>query len=85
MDSMKTRRDFIKNLSVMMVGSTLPIPSFVNEIISAPTKLTLPLTTSNADYMSFNANGVERMRIMSNGNVGLWLGKSPDSKLEING
>jgi hypothetical protein len=75
---MKTRRDFIKNLSVIMVGSALPIPSL-------PTKLTLPLTTSNADYMSFNANGVERMRIMSNGNVGLWLGKSPDSKLEING
>ena len=69
----------------MMVGSTLPIPLFANEIISAPTKLTLPLTTSNADYMSFNANGVERMRIMSNGNVGLWLGKSPDTKLEING
>ena len=81
MDSMKTRRDFIKNLSVIMVGSALPIsPS-----ISSPTKLILPLTTSNADYMSFNANGVERMRIMSNGNVGLWLGKSPDSKLEING
>ena len=69
----------------MMAGSTLPIPSFANEIISAPTKLTLPLTTSNADYMSFNANGVERMRIMSNGNVGLWLGKSPDTKLEVNG
>jgi hypothetical protein len=78
MDNMKTRRDFIKNLSVMMVGSALPIPLL-------PTKLTLPLTTSNADHMSFNANGVERMRIMSNGNVGLWLGKSPDSKLEING
>jgi hypothetical protein len=85
MDNVKTRRDFIKNLSVMMIGTTLPIPSFANEIISAPTKLTLPLTTSNADYMSFNANGVERMRIMSNGNVGLWLGKSPDTKLEVNG
>ena len=81
MDSMKTRRDFIKNLSVMMVGSALPIsPS-----ILSPTKLTLPLTTSNADYMSFYVNGGERMRIMSNGNVGLWLGKSPDTKLKING
>ncbi len=71
------RRDFLKTLSMAAIGTALPIPISAN-----PTKLTIPLVTSNADMM-FGVNGVERMRIMSNGNVGIWAGPSPDAKLHI--
>ena len=71
------RRNFLKTLSMAAIGVSLPIP-----IPITPTKLTIPLVTSNADMM-FGVNGVERMRIMSNGNVGIWAGPSPDAKLHI--
>jgi len=56
------RSSFIKSLG------TLAGMSFIPE--SKPEKLTLPSYTSNAD-MSIGVNGVERMRIYSDGSVGM--------------
>ena len=39
-------------------------------ISSTPERLTIPLTTGDGD-MRIGVNGVERMRIYSNGNVGI--------------
>lgn len=61
----KGRRNFLKTLSMATIGVSLPIP-----IPITLTKLTMPPVNSNADMM-FGVNGVERMRIMSNGNVGI--------------
>jgi hypothetical protein len=61
---MSNRRNFLKIISIASVAAILP------KISSTPQKLIIPLTTSNAD-MAFGVNGVERMRIYSNGNVGM--------------
>jgi hypothetical protein len=71
------RRNFLKTLSMAAIGASLPIP-----IPITPTKLVIPPVNSNADMM-FGVNGVERMRIMSSGNVGIWAGTPPDAKLHI--
>lgn len=56
------RSSFIKSLGVLAGVSFIPE--------SKPEKLTLPSYTSNAD-MSIGVNGVERMRIYSDGSVGM--------------
>jgi hypothetical protein len=73
---MGNRRNFLKIISIASVAAILP------KISSTPQRLTIPLTTSNAD-MAFGVNGVERMRIYSNGNVSMAC-INPSSKLEIN-
>ncbi len=73
---MGNRRNFLKIISIASVAAILPA------ISSTPQRLIIPLTTSNAD-MVFGVNGVERMRIYSNGNVSM-VCTNPSSKLEIN-
>ena len=46
------------------VAAALPLPNI------QPEKLTIPLTTGDSD-MRIGVNGIERMRIFSNGNVGI--------------
>jgi hypothetical protein len=67
------RSSFIKSLGAL-AGAT-----FIPE--SKPEKLTLPSYTSNAD-MSIGVNGVERMRIYSDGSVGM-ANINPNYKLKI--
>lgn len=56
-------------MSMAAVASVLPKPDM---------KMTLPSATSNADMRI----GVERMRIMSDGRVGIAM-MPPDTKLDI--
>jgi hypothetical protein len=67
------RLDFIKSLGTL-AGVALA-PKAKSE------KLTLPNHTSNAD-MSIGVNGVERMRIYSDGSVGM-ANINPNYKLKI--
>ena len=67
------RSSFIKSLGVLAGMSFIPE--------SKPEKLTLPSYTSNAD-MSIGVNGVERMRIYSDGSVGMGM-LDPKQILEI--
>jgi len=67
------RSSFIKSLGVLAGVSFIPE--------SKPEKLTLPSYTSNAD-MSIGVNGVERMRIYSDGSVGM-ANINPNYKLKI--
>lgn len=69
------RLDFIKSLGIV-VGSGMIIPEFKSE------KLVLSAKKSNAD-MTFGTGHVERMRITSSGNVGIWAGGDPRAKLYI--
>ena len=73
---MNNRRNFLKMISIASVAAILP------KISPTPQRLTIPLATSNAD-MGFGVNGVEQMRIYSNGNVGMAC-INPSTKLEIN-
>jgi hypothetical protein len=67
------RSSFIKSLGALAGMSFIPE--------SKPEKLTLPSYTSNAD-MSIGVNGVERMRIYSDGSVGMGM-LDPKQILEI--
>jgi hypothetical protein len=67
------RSSFIKSLGALAGISFIPE--------SKPEKLTLPNHTSNAD-MSIGVNGVERMRIYSDGSVGM-ANINPNYKLKI--
>ena len=67
------RSSFIKSLGALAGMSFIPE--------SKPIKLTLPNHTSNAD-MSIGVNGVERMRIYSDGSVGM-ANINPNYKLKI--
>ena len=60
---MSGRRDFLKMITMASMAAVIPISS-------TPKKLTIPLTTGDSD-MRIGVNGVERMRIYSNGNVGI--------------
>jgi len=60
---MSNRRDFLKTFVMASMATALPISS-------TPQRLTMPLTTGDGD-MKIGVSGVERMRIYSNGNVGL--------------
>jgi hypothetical protein len=67
------RSSFIKSLGALAATSFIPE--------TKPEKLTLPNHTSNAD-MSIGVNGVERMRIYSDGSVGM-ANINPNYKLKI--
>lgn len=76
------RLDFLKSLGVI-AGGAMVLPEAKAE------KLTLPIEKSNAD-MNIGVNGVERMRITSDGhifisssgNLGMSM-PSPYTKLDI--
>jgi len=72
---MNNRRNFLKMISIASVAAILP------KISPTPQRLTIPLATSNAD-MGFGVNGVEQMRIYSNGNVGMGV-LNPTQKLNV--
>jgi hypothetical protein len=72
---MNNRRNFLKMISIASVAAVLP------KISPTPQRLTIPLATSNAD-MGFGVNGVEQMRIYSNGNVGMGV-LNPTQKLNV--
>jgi hypothetical protein len=63
---MNNRRDFLKMFTMASIAVVAPIP----KILYAPERLTIPLITGNGD-MIYGVNGVERMRIYANGNVGI--------------
>jgi hypothetical protein len=63
---MNNRRDFLKMFTMASIAVAAPIP----KILYAPERLTIPLITGDGD-MRFGVNGVERMRIYANGNVGI--------------
>jgi hypothetical protein len=65
---MNNRRNFLKMAGMASIASLLPVDNMI--LLSTPKKLTIPLTTSNSD-MRIGVNGVERMRIYANGNVGI--------------
>ena len=67
------RSSFIKSLGALAGISLIPK--------SKSKKLTLPNYTSNAD-MNFGVNGVERMRIYSDGSVGM-ANINPNYKFKI--
>ena len=60
---MNNRRNFLKLFTMAAVATALP------KIESEPQKLVIN-TTNNTDRM-IGVHGVERMRIYSNGNVGM--------------
>ena len=72
---MSGRRDFLKMITMASMAAVIPISS-------TPKKLTIPLTTGDSD-MRIGVNGVERMRIYSNGNVGIGC-INPSYKLKLN-
>jgi hypothetical protein len=73
---MSNRRDFLKMFAMASMAAALPISS-------TPERLTIPLTTGDGD-MRIGVNGVERMRIYSNGNVGIGCIAPPyDLKVKI--
>jgi len=63
---MNNRRDFLKMFTIASIAVVAPIP----KILYAPERLTIPLITGDGD-MIYGVNGVERMRIYANGNVGI--------------
>jgi hypothetical protein len=63
---MNNRRDFLKMFTIASIAVVAPIP----KILYAPERLTIPLITGDGD-MRIGVNGVERMRIYANGNVGI--------------
>jgi hypothetical protein len=63
---MNNRRDFLKMFTMASIAVVAPIP----KILYAPERLTIPLITGDGD-MRIGVNGVERMRIYANGNVGI--------------
>jgi hypothetical protein len=67
------RSSFIKSLGALAATAFIPE--------TKPERLTLPNHTSNAD-MSIGVNGVERMRIYFNGNVGM-ANINPNYKFKI--
>ena len=67
------RSSFIKSLGALAGAAFIPE--------SKPERLTLPNHTSNAD-MSIGVNGVERMRIYSDGSVGMGV-LNPKQILEV--
>ena len=67
------RSSFIKSLGALAATAFIPE--------TKPERLTLPNYTSNAD-MSIGVNGVERMRIYSDGSVGM-ANINPNYKLKI--
>ena len=72
---MSDRRDFLKMIAMASMAAAIPISS-------TPKKLTIPLITGDGD-MKIGVNGVERMRIYSNGNVGIGC-INPSYKLKLN-
>jgi len=73
---MSNRRDFLRMIAMASMAAALPISS-------TPERLTIPLTTGDGD-MRIGVNGVERMRIYSNGNVGIGCINPPyDLKVKI--
>jgi len=58
---MSNRRDFLKNSLFASIALALPISSKPESLIN----------TKAAPDRAFYTNGVERMRIYSNGNVGI--------------
>jgi len=73
---MESRRSFLKMFAMASVATALPLPELT------PKKLTIPLTTGDGD-MRIGVNGVERMRIYSNGNVGIAC-INPSYELKLN-
>lgn len=63
------RRDFLKSVTVLALASVVPDVRPEKLVISA---------TSNADQMI----GIERMRIMSNGSVGMSM-VNPNTELKL--
>jgi hypothetical protein len=63
---MNNRRNFLKMFTMASIAVVAPIP----KILYAPERLTIPLITGDGD-MIYGVNGVERMRIYANGNVGI--------------
>ena len=73
---MSGRRDFLKMITMASMAAAIPISP-------TPKKLTIPLTTGDSD-MRIGVNGVERMRIYSNGNVGIGCINPPyELKLKV--
>jgi len=72
---MSDRRDFLKMIAMASMAAAILISS-------TPKKLTIPLITGDSD-MRIGTNGVERMRIYSNGNVGIDC-INPSYKLKLN-
>jgi len=68
------RKDFLASLGLLAGAAFVTNPK--------PKKLSLAKHTSNAD-MGIGVNGVERMRIYSNGNISIAT-TSPNYKLTIN-
>ena len=66
---MSDRRDFLKSITVLALASVVPDVRPEKLVISA---------TSNADQMI----GIERMRIMSNGSVGMSM-VNPNTELKL--
>jgi hypothetical protein len=69
---MNNRRDFLKMLTMVAVASALPLPNIQPE----------RLTIKSTGYEGIGVGGVERMRIMSNGNICLGTTTS-NTKLKI--
>ena len=69
---MNNRRDFLKMLTMVAVASALPLPNIQPE----------RLTIKSTGYEGIGVGGVERMRIMSNGNICLGT-TTPNTKLKI--
>ena len=61
---MNNRRDFLKMFGMAAIAIAMPIPK------PTPERLFVPGTTGDGD-MKIGVNGVERMRIYANGNVGI--------------
>ncbi len=73
---MSNRRDFLRMIAMASMAAALPISS-------TPERLTIPPVTGDSD-MRFGVNGVERMRIYSNGNVGIgYVNPSYELKLKV--
>ena len=62
------RKDFLKTLSLVPIAAVVAPTLLVSESNENEKRLMLPKHTSNAD-VNIGVNGVERMRITSNGNV----------------
>ena len=73
---MNNRRDFLKMFGMAAIAIAVPVPK------PTPERLFIPGVTGDGD-MKIGVNGVEKMRIYSNGNVGIAC-INPPYELKLN-